>query len=367
MTIDATMPVTQPQPRYIPFTGSLVEDAPPEPPHTHHLKTYSDGDSLSFKDALDIINPLQHLPVVSTIYRNITGDEPGGVARVAGGALYGGVIGLAYEFFNSIVYDETGKDVGEHAMAMITGDDDDDVKTADSEGEDKTETAKAEDPASVEDATEDSVIPPTAPAPAAAAPAAAAPAAAVPVAAAPAAITPVSTLAAGAPKTAAAQPQTLITPAKQNSTDPSTTAPASVKPLGARLASAAPTVNAPQGMPVPPRRSIQQVQPPPPGTVVTTSTERSNVLPAGRARPNNGLTDPRGQVLGGPSTPLTVPKSQTSETATPVTPVALSTPSPSASPAVTPTNAWLPDAMTKALEKYERMNKLGQTSQAPLN
>ena len=35
------------------------------------------GNGFSFHDLLDTINPLQHLPVVSTIYRAITGDRPG--------------------------------------------------------------------------------------------------------------------------------------------------------------------------------------------------------------------------------------------------------------------------------------------------
>lgn len=43
-------------------------------------------DGLNFWDFLDIINPLQHIPVISTIYRQITGDEIGAAAKVIGGA-----------------------------------------------------------------------------------------------------------------------------------------------------------------------------------------------------------------------------------------------------------------------------------------
>ena len=32
------------------------------------------SDGFSFLDVLDIINPLQHLPVISTLYRQVTGD-----------------------------------------------------------------------------------------------------------------------------------------------------------------------------------------------------------------------------------------------------------------------------------------------------
>ena len=49
--------------------------------------------SLTWKDALDIINPLQQLPVVGDVYRAVTGDKISGVARVAGGFLWGGIGG----------------------------------------------------------------------------------------------------------------------------------------------------------------------------------------------------------------------------------------------------------------------------------
>ena len=51
-------------------------------------------DGLTFGDILDIINPLQHIPVVSSVYRMITGDEIGVGSRLAGGALFGGPLGL---------------------------------------------------------------------------------------------------------------------------------------------------------------------------------------------------------------------------------------------------------------------------------
>ena len=50
--------------------------------------------SFSFKDLLDIVNPLQHLPVVGSIYRYLTGDEPAAGTRIIGDALYGGPIGF---------------------------------------------------------------------------------------------------------------------------------------------------------------------------------------------------------------------------------------------------------------------------------
>jgi hypothetical protein len=49
---------------------------------------------LTFNDLIDVINPLHHLPIVSTIYRAITGDQISVHARAMGGGLYGGPLGL---------------------------------------------------------------------------------------------------------------------------------------------------------------------------------------------------------------------------------------------------------------------------------
>ncbi len=79
-------------------------------------------DGLTFGDILDVINPLQHIPVVSTIYRAVTGDEISPGARVAGGALFGGPIGFAVAAANAVVEAATGDDIGETIVAMVTGD-----------------------------------------------------------------------------------------------------------------------------------------------------------------------------------------------------------------------------------------------------
>ncbi|WP_310620282.1 hypothetical protein [Flexibacterium corallicola] len=57
--------------------------------------------ALTFSEFIDIINPLQHIPGVNTLYRQITGDEASTRARAAGSVVYGlaaggaiGAIGL---------------------------------------------------------------------------------------------------------------------------------------------------------------------------------------------------------------------------------------------------------------------------------
>ncbi|MBE7636100.1 hypothetical protein GUA87_04535 [Sneathiella sp. P13V-1] len=76
-------------------------------------------DGFGFDDFLDIINPLQHIPVISTLYREFTGDELSPGARVIGGGIFGGGIGLATSVVNSAIEMGTGKDIGDHVLAMF--------------------------------------------------------------------------------------------------------------------------------------------------------------------------------------------------------------------------------------------------------
>jgi hypothetical protein len=87
------------------------------PTHTHAWKDGGPG----FHDFLDAINPLQHIPVVSAIYRWLTGDVPGNVAQLAGDTLYGGPVGLATGLFGVAFKEETGKDPGAMAIALLGG------------------------------------------------------------------------------------------------------------------------------------------------------------------------------------------------------------------------------------------------------
>lgn len=81
------------------------------------------GSFLDFvKGMIDIINPLQHIPVVSTIYRNITGDEMSPMARVAGGTLFGGPLGAAMAMVNIVSEDATGADIPGNVMAALDKD-----------------------------------------------------------------------------------------------------------------------------------------------------------------------------------------------------------------------------------------------------
>jgi hypothetical protein len=82
-------------------------------------------DGFTFGDFLDLINPLQHLPVISTIYRAISGDEISQGSRILGGAIFGGPIGLASAVANAAVEQATGKDIGALALSIFDSDETD--------------------------------------------------------------------------------------------------------------------------------------------------------------------------------------------------------------------------------------------------
>lgn len=48
----------------------------------------------SFGDFIDMINPLHHIPVVGQVYRALTGDQISDTARMAGGGLFAGPLGI---------------------------------------------------------------------------------------------------------------------------------------------------------------------------------------------------------------------------------------------------------------------------------
>ena len=73
------------------------------------------------KAVIDVINPLQHIPVVATIYRAVTGDEISPAARLVGDTLYGGPVGAAIAVANIASEEISGKDIGGNVVALATG------------------------------------------------------------------------------------------------------------------------------------------------------------------------------------------------------------------------------------------------------
>ena len=73
----------------------------------------------SFDDLIDMVNPLQHIPVVGTLYRAITGDKMNTAPKILGDTLYGGVTGFVSSVADTIFEKVTGKSVGDTVLAMV--------------------------------------------------------------------------------------------------------------------------------------------------------------------------------------------------------------------------------------------------------
>jgi hypothetical protein len=92
-----------------------------EPPVEKNSKPFMlwEKDGFGFADIIDVINPLQHIPIVATIYRNLSGDQIGAVPRVIGGALWGRIGGFVAGLANAVVEWWSGKDIGDHIYAAL--------------------------------------------------------------------------------------------------------------------------------------------------------------------------------------------------------------------------------------------------------
>ena len=86
-----------------------------------------DQDESFFHHLLDVVNPLQHLPVIGTIYRAITGEHIGPVEKIAGDALYGGLWGAVSSVADVALEQITGKSAEDTVMGWLKGSSDTEV------------------------------------------------------------------------------------------------------------------------------------------------------------------------------------------------------------------------------------------------
>ena len=96
------------------------------------VQAFDDPDGPGFSDLLDLVNPLQHIPIVGSIYREVTGDDRGAVSAVLGGVLLGGPIGLAAAIFELMCQDATGKGFAGNVMALFDGESEPTTQVAES-------------------------------------------------------------------------------------------------------------------------------------------------------------------------------------------------------------------------------------------
>ena len=100
----------------------LAFTAPSDPIDDDAFSFFGD-DGFSFSDLIDIVNPLQHIPVVSTFYRETTGDKISAAPRMLGSTLFFGPLGFVSALANVVVEENTGMDIGEHMTSWVTPDD----------------------------------------------------------------------------------------------------------------------------------------------------------------------------------------------------------------------------------------------------
>jgi len=101
--------------------ASPAATAPAAPPADQKPQSKSSDWDFSFHNLLDIINPLEHLPIIGTIYRAITHTHIGIPERIAGDALYGGLWGAVSGVADAAFEAVTGKDFGSTVLAFFTG------------------------------------------------------------------------------------------------------------------------------------------------------------------------------------------------------------------------------------------------------
>ncbi len=73
-----------------------------------------------FGDLVDMVNPCHHVPIVGSIYREVTGDEIRPISKIIGGAIYGGGVGAGSALVDTVVEAETGKDITENIMSIAS-------------------------------------------------------------------------------------------------------------------------------------------------------------------------------------------------------------------------------------------------------
>lgn len=106
-----------PQP---PPATSAAPAAAPEKTFWQSVETFLFGDDgFDLGDLVDIVNPLQHIPVIGSLYRQATGDEIGGAARFVGSGLFGGVVGMVASSATMALEAGTGRGADDLVLAVF--------------------------------------------------------------------------------------------------------------------------------------------------------------------------------------------------------------------------------------------------------
>lgn len=90
-----------------------------ETPGANELFLGPDG-TFGWDDFIDVINPLQHIPVVAQIYRAVTGDQAYALSQFVG-AIPFGPLSAASAVIDTVVRAQSGRDAGTDIAAAVIG------------------------------------------------------------------------------------------------------------------------------------------------------------------------------------------------------------------------------------------------------
>ena len=88
-------------------------------PHSNGSQANGDDGNLFLDTLIDTVNPLQHIPGVSSVYQAATGDDANPLASMAGGFLFGGPVGLAAGAASSFFEMITGDSLMGHVASFF--------------------------------------------------------------------------------------------------------------------------------------------------------------------------------------------------------------------------------------------------------
>ena len=94
-------------------------DVRPEPETSETAFFGKDG--LTFRDFIDAINPLNHIPIVSDLFASATDHKASTASKLIGGTLLGGPIGFVASLATVIFENATGESPTQAAYAALTG------------------------------------------------------------------------------------------------------------------------------------------------------------------------------------------------------------------------------------------------------
>jgi len=137
LEINPVLAGTFDQPGYLPTANNLTSTATEDTSsvdsrrYTNFDRTAADSGSttsFSFSDLLDLINPLEHIPLVSSAYRAISGDSIHPLSQIAGDIMYGAVLGApsaiiggAGAIVDRVIQAQTGKNSLAYAADVMFG------------------------------------------------------------------------------------------------------------------------------------------------------------------------------------------------------------------------------------------------------